>query len=76
MTNECLDKTCKEKIQAIDKAIQPESMRWSVILQSTENLKEVDNALRFCKVFGLDAKVKVKPDGYEVLARDETIDLL
>ncbi|NHJ12895.1 MAG: hypothetical protein EAX95_04425 [Candidatus Thorarchaeota archaeon] len=76
MTNGCSDNACNKKVRAIDSAIGYDSTSWSVILEKTDDMKDVENALRFCEVFHLEAKVRVTSEGYRVLIRDELIRLL
>ena len=71
MASDCPDGLCKLKIQAIDNAIGYHKSEWQVLLSSTANTNDVANALQFCEVFKMEAKVNVKSDGYEVLARED-----
>lgn len=76
MTETCRDSKCRRMIQDIDSAIRHESNAWSIILRSSQNLNDVNYALRFCEVFRLEAKVKIDSRGIEVLVRDDFIRLL
>ena len=71
MTSDCPDGLCKLKIQAVDRAIGHHKNDWFVLLNSTKNDDDVNHALRFCEIFRLESKVRVNPDGYEVLVRDD-----
>ncbi|MHA1943617.1 MAG: hypothetical protein ACW96M_04385 [Candidatus Thorarchaeota archaeon] len=71
MTSECTDGFCKRKIQAIDRAIGHQKNEWLVLLNSTKSSVDVAHALHFCEVFQLESKVRINPEGYEVLARDD-----
>ncbi|MHA2142680.1 MAG: hypothetical protein ACXADF_14750 [Candidatus Thorarchaeota archaeon] len=62
--------------QDIDDAIRHERNIWSVMLKSSQDLDDVNHALRFCEVFRLEAKVEVDSNGLEVLVRDDFIRLL
>ncbi|MGY5875485.1 MAG: hypothetical protein RTU30_07050 [Candidatus Thorarchaeota archaeon] len=70
MTPDCPDGLCKLKIQAIDNAIGHHKSKWQVLLSSTSSSNDVENALQFCEVFKMEARVSVTSEGYEVLARD------
>ena len=70
MASDCPDGLCKLKIQAIDNAIGHHKKEWQVLLSSTPNSHDVAHALQFCEIFKMEAKVNVKSDGYEVLARE------
>ena len=76
MTNNCPDNTCAKKREAIDTAIGFDGTNWSVILEKTSDIKDVELALRFCEIFKLEAKVKVSSDGYEVLANDDLVRII
>lgn len=76
MTKACRDAECQRRIQDIDSAIRHENNVWSVILKSSQDLNDVNHALRFCEVFRLEAKVKIDSRGLEVLVRDDLIRLL
>lgn len=76
MTSECTDGLCDLKIQAIDRAIGHLKNEWLVILPWTRSQDDLAHALRFCEVFRLESKVMVKSDGYEVLARDDLLNVL
>ncbi|MFX0044608.1 MAG: hypothetical protein ACFE8Z_02050 [Candidatus Hermodarchaeota archaeon] len=76
MTQDCEDDFCKEKIRAVDQALGCEERRWHTLLNLTKNHQDVTNALRFCEVFQLEAKVKVTDDGFSVLVRDREIKTL
>ncbi len=71
MPSDCPDNLCKDKILALDRAIGHHKNEWVVLLNRTKSSDDVAHALRFCEVFQLESKVKVKLDGYEVLARDD-----
>ncbi len=70
MAADCSDGLCKLKIQAIDNAIGYHKSKWHVLLSSTPSTNDVENALQFCEVFQIEARVRETPDGFEVLARD------
>jgi hypothetical protein len=76
MTYDCHDNSCAKKIQAIDCAIGHDKNNWFVILDKTDDVKDVANALRFCETLKLEAKVKITTNGYRVLIRDDLIRLL
>ena len=76
MTSDCTDGLCKQKLQAVDRAIGHQKNEWLVLLHWTKNQDDVNHALRFCQVFQLESKVMVKSDGYEVLARDDLVKVL
>jgi hypothetical protein len=76
MTKACRDGECQRTIQNIDDAIRHENNTWAILLKSSQDLKDVNLALRFCEVFRLEAKVKIDSRGLEVLARDDFIQLL
>jgi hypothetical protein len=76
MTNACRNGECQRRIQDIDDAIWHEKKVWSIILKSSQNLNDVNHALRFCEVFRLEAKVKIDSKGLEVLVRDDFIRFL
>ncbi|MFX1481755.1 MAG: hypothetical protein ACFFCP_01050 [Promethearchaeota archaeon] len=71
MTSDCPDGLCRMKIQAVDRAIGHQKNEWLVLLSSTKDSADVALALRFCEAFHLESKVRVKSDGYQVLARDD-----
>ena len=73
MTSDCPDGYCKQKIQAVDKAIGYKQDEWSILLQETNNYDEVMQALRFCEIFRLEAKVSVQDDGFAVKVRNEVM---
>ncbi len=73
MTSDCPDGYCKQKIQAIDNAIGHEKNEWSTILYDAKNYDDVTNALRFCEVFKLEARVRVTHDGYKVQFRNSNL---
>ncbi|MFX0056168.1 MAG: hypothetical protein ACFFAD_14665 [Candidatus Hermodarchaeota archaeon] len=75
MTNACRDGECRRRIQDIDNAIRHEKHVWSIILESSQDLDDVNHALRFCEVFRLEAKVMIDSRGLEVLVRDDFIRL-
>ncbi len=70
MTPDCPDGLCKLKIQAIDNAIGHTKSEWQVLLSSTPDSNDVENALQFCEVFKMEARVSVTLEGYEVLTRE------
>ncbi len=76
MTQDCKDSLCKEKIRAVDQALGREEKQWHTLLNLTMDHDEVTNALRFCEVFQLEAKVKVTDAGYSVLVRNREIQTL
>ncbi len=76
MTHSCPDDSCRKKIQAIDCAIGHDKNNWFVILDKTDDMRDVANALQFCETLQLEAKVRVASDGYQVLIRDNLIRLL
>lgn len=76
MNPDCPDGLCKLKIQAVDRAIGHYKNEWSVLLNSTKNSKDVEQALRFCRIFRLESKVKIRDDNYVVLVKNEPIRLL
>ncbi|KXH77037.1 MAG: hypothetical protein AM326_01855 [Candidatus Thorarchaeota archaeon SMTZ-45] len=76
MTEACRDDACQRRIQDIDNAIRHEKNVWSIILKSSQDLNDVNHALRFCEVFRLEAKVRIDSRGLEVLVRDDFIRLL
>jgi len=71
MTSDCPDGLCKQKIQAVDHAIGHYKHEWSVLLNLTNDSRDVEHALRFCQMFKLESKVKIEPDGYVVLVKNE-----
>ena len=73
MNPDCPDGLCKLKIQAVDRAIGRHKNEWSVLLNSIKNSKDVEHALRFCRIFRLESKVKIKDDNYVVLVKNELI---
>ena len=77
MNPDCPDGFCKMKIQAVDRAIGHHKNELSVLLNSTMNSKDVEYyALRFCRFFQLESKVKIEDDNYVVLVKNELIRLL
>ncbi|KXH77064.1 MAG: hypothetical protein AM326_05890 [Candidatus Thorarchaeota archaeon SMTZ-45] len=76
MTSDCPDGLCKLKIQAIDRAIGHHKNEWSILLNSSKESKDVEHALRFCKMFHLESKVKIDGEDYIVLVKNELIRLL
>ncbi|MFX1367679.1 MAG: hypothetical protein ACFFAY_03675 [Promethearchaeota archaeon] len=76
MTHNCPDDSCSKKIQAIDCAIGHDKNNWFVILDQSDDVNDVANALRFCETLKLEAKVKVTTNGYRVLIRDDLIRFL
>ncbi|MFX1332174.1 MAG: hypothetical protein ACFE9W_11475 [Promethearchaeota archaeon] len=75
MTKACRDGECQRRIQDINNAITHGRDSWSIMLKSSQNLDDVNHALRFCEVFRLEAKVKIDSRGLEVLVRDDFIQL-
>lgn len=75
MTKACRNGECHRRIQDIDSAIRHEENTWSIMLKSTQDLNDVNHALRFCEVFRLEAKVTIDSRGLEVLVRDDFIRL-
>lgn len=75
MTEACRNGECQRRIQDMDNAIRHEQNIWSIILESSQDLDDVNHALRFCEVFRLEAKVKIDSRGLEVLVRDGLIRL-
>ena len=74
MNLDCLDGLCKLKIQAVDSAIGHHKNEWSVLLNyPPKKSKDVDHALHFCEVFGLESKVRIKKEGYVVLVKNELL---
>ena len=71
MTSDSPDDLCKAKIQAVEHAIGHHKNEWVVLLNWTKNSDDVAQALRFCEVFQLESKVRVKSKGYEVLVRGD-----
>ena len=71
MTSDYPDNLCKRKIQAVDRAIGHYKNEWVVLLNWTMSSDDVAQSLRFCEVFQLESKVRVKMNGYEVLVRDD-----
>lgn len=76
MTSDCVDGLCKQKIQALDRAIGHHKNEWSVLLNSTKSDKDVEYALRFCETFHLESKVRIENDKYVVLVKDDLLRLL
>ncbi len=73
MTSDCPDGYCRQKIQAVDNAIGHKKNEWAILLPETSNYNDVTNALRFCEVFKLEAKVSVTVDGYKVQYRTDLV---
>ena len=71
MTTDCPDGYCRQKIRAVDIAIGHDKNEWTTILNETNNYEDVNQALRFCEVFKLEAKVSVTTEGYRVQIRDD-----
>lgn len=71
MTSDCCDGYCKQKIRAVDNAIGHKKNEWAILLNETNNFEDVVNALRFCEVFKLEARVHVTTEGYNVQFRDD-----
>ncbi len=76
MTSNCRDDLCVRKMRDFDRAIGRERSQWNVLLRFTKSHEDVENALRFCEVFRLEAKVKVSSEGYAVMVRDDLIRML
>ncbi len=76
MPKVCQDGECQHMIQDMDNSIGYEKSLWSIILESSQDLNDVNLALRFCEVFLLEAKVRIDSRGIEVLVRDDFIRLL
>jgi len=76
MNPDCPDGLCKIKIQAVDNAIGHHKNEWSVLLNSTKSSQDVEHALRFCRMFKLESKVKIENDNYVVLVKNDLIRLL
>jgi len=73
MTSDCPDGYCRQKIQAVDTAIGYEKNNWATLLDETDNYDDVMQALRFCEIFKLEAKVSVLDDGFAVKVRNEVM---
>jgi hypothetical protein len=73
MPKVCRDGECQHMIQDMDNAIRYEKNAWSIILESSQNLNDVNHALRFCEGFLLEAKVRIDSRGIEVLVRYDFI---
>lgn len=73
MTSDCPDGYCRQKIQAVDNAIGYRKDDWATLLQETDNYDDVMNALRFCEIFKLEAKVSVLDEGFAVKVRNEVM---
>ncbi|MCK4565781.1 MAG: hypothetical protein KAU48_00590 [Candidatus Thorarchaeota archaeon] len=73
MTSDCPDGYCKQKIQAVDNAIGHKKNEWATLLPNTNNYDDVSNALRFCEIFKLEAKVSVTTEGYKVQYRTDLV---
>lgn len=71
MTSDCPDGYCKQKIQAVDKAIGYKKDDWATLLSETNNYDDVMQALRFCEIFKLEAKVSVQDSGFAVKVRND-----
>ena len=67
---DCPDGLCKLKIQAIDNAIGHHKNDWRVLLSSTNDTNDLSNALQFCELFRIEAKVNVTSKGCEVLIKN------
>ncbi|TFG31028.1 hypothetical protein EU528_07295 [Candidatus Thorarchaeota archaeon] len=73
MTTDCPDGYCKQKIQAVDKALGYNKDGWATLLQETSSYEDVKHALRFCEIFKLEAKVCVLDEGFEVQVRNDVM---
>jgi hypothetical protein len=73
MTSDCPDGYCKQKIQAVDKAIGYKKDEWATLLSETSEYDDVMQALRFCEIFKLEAKVTVLEEGFAVKVRNEVL---
>jgi hypothetical protein len=73
MTSDCPDGYCKQKIQAVDDAIGHHNNEWETLLHETSSYDDVKQALRFCEIFKLEAKVQVLSEGYAVQVRSEVM---
>ncbi|TFH04753.1 MAG: hypothetical protein E4H14_14060 [Candidatus Thorarchaeota archaeon] len=73
MTSDCPDGYCKQKIQAVDHAIGHIKNEWATLLHGTSSYDDVKQALRFCEIFKLEAKVCVLDEGFSVQVRSEVI---
>ena len=76
MNPDCPDGLCKFKIQAVDRAIGHHKNEWSVLLNTTKDSQDVEHALRFCRMFKLESKVKIEDDKYTVLVKNDLSRLL
>ena len=75
MTSDCVDGLCKQKIQALDRAIGHHKNEWSVLLKSTDSGKDVEYALRFCQAFHMESKVQIENDKYVVFVKNDLMQL-
>ena len=73
MTSDCPDGYCKQKIQAVDNAIGYKKEDWATLLSETSEYDDVMQALRFCEIFKLEAKVSVLEEGFAVKVRNEVL---
>lgn len=73
MTSDCPDGYCRQKIQAVDNAIGYKKDGWATLLDETNDYDDVMQALRFCEIFKLEAKVSVLDEGFAVKVRNEVI---
>jgi hypothetical protein len=71
LTTDCPDGYCRQKIRAVDIAIGHDKNEWTTLLYDTKNYNDVNQALRFCEVFKLEAKVSVSTEGYRVQIRND-----
>jgi hypothetical protein len=71
MTSDCPDGYCKQKIQAVDNAIGYHRDDWATLLAETSDYNDVMQALRFCEIFKLEAKVSVLDESYIVKVRND-----
>ena len=73
MTSDCPDGYCKQKIQAVDNALGFNNNEWETLLHVTSDYSDVKQALRFCEVFKLEAKVCVLDKGFTVQVKSDVI---
>lgn len=76
MTSDCPDGYCQKKIQAVNDAIGYKADGWSTLLEETSDYENVMNALRFCEVFKLEAKVCEQENGFCVKIKHEAMENL
>ena len=73
MTSDCPDGYCKQKIQAVDDAIGYKKNEWAILLKETNDYEDVMQALRFCEIFKLEAKVSVLDEGFAVEVKSDVL---